>query len=1242
MKSSKFILLVLLFCTYKGYSQTYELADEYWAKAKNAEDVEDWESAAKWYEKSAEAEKKSPSPRLEDLGIELSNASFYYAKIGNYDKAIILEIEALKNTEKALGKEHSEYGTSLNSLANLYYSKGEYQKALPLYVEALENAEKSLGKDHSTYGTFLINLALLYEDLGEYQKALPLYLESLENTEKALGKEHSEYGTQLNNLAGLYETMGQYEKALPLYLEALENTEKSLGKDHSEYLIILNNLTVLYTIMGANNKALPLSIEALEITENSLGKDHSDYGMSLNNFGGVYESIGAYDKALPLYIAALENIEKSLGKDQLEYGSILSNLANLYTITGAYNKALPLSIAALEITEKSLGKDHSDYGIRSNNLANLYRFMGAYDKALPLYLKTLENSEKSLGKDHSQYGVFLNNLADLYKIIGAYDKALPLFLEALENSEKSLGKDHSQYGVFLNNLADVYNAMGAYVKALPLYIAALENIEKSLGKDHSQYGVFLNNLAGLYKSMGTYNKALPLYLEALENIEKSLGKDHSQYGVFLNNLAELYTAMGAYDKAIPLYIEALENTENSLGKDHSEYGSRLNNLANSYTISGAYYKALPLFIESLKNTEKSLGKDHSSYGICLNNLANLYRSIGALDKALPLYLEAQENIEKSLGKDHSSYSMGLNNLAGLYESISEYNKALPLYVEVNYNLINQIEEIFSFRSEKEKKAFLETVFYNFDILQSYGFLTQNKYKSITETNLNNQLLLKGLLLNTSKNVIEKLQALNDSVINEKIVNFKTNKTLLTRQQSLALAQRSINTDSLSETINTQEVALVRTYSEVFGETNTLTKDWNAIKSKLQPNELAVEFSRFDYRNKQWTDSTMYAAYLYKKDWKTPKVVNLFEEKQLKKYFSSSSNPNTLYASRGGIATSTKATLAVADSIYNLVWKPLEKYVASSSTIYFSPDGLLHKIPFAALPNKDNKLIGELYNIQQMGNTADVRANEKLPNLNDAILIGGVHYDYKVDSTKQKTNITYSILESEQLLGNEKNKNISRNGFAYLECTEKEVKDINTILGNSKQLFGYNATETAFKNLSGKSPSILHIATHGFFFKKPKEKPKNTELLDQQNSYRQYENPLLRSGLLFANANYAWQNGNNPYEEDDGILTALEISNLDLKNTDIVILSACETGLGDIEGSEGVFGLQRAFKMAGVKTIIMSLWEVPDTETAEFMNLFYTKWKTLNNPKKAFKEAQQQMMNTYRNAPEKWAAFVYFE
>ena len=170
----------------------------------------------------------------------------------------------------------------------------------------------------------------------------------------------------------------------------------------------------------------------------------------------------------------------------------------------------------------------------------------------------------------------------------------------------------------------------------------------------------------------------------------------------------------------------------------------------------------------------------------------------------------------------------------------------------------------------------------------------------------------------------------------------------------------------------------------------------------------------------------------------------------------------------------------------------------------------------------------------------------------------------------------------------------------------------------------DATETNFKNLSGNSPNILHIATHGFFYENLNMKANSNMNLSTEDQYRLAEDPLLRSGLILSGANYAWKNGIHPNDDEDGILNALEISNLDLSNTDMVVLSACKTGLGDIDGSEGVYGLQRAFKMAGVDIIVMSLWKVPDAETSEFMNTFYANWLDGQNVKLAFNNAQRKM------------------
>jgi CHAT domain-containing protein len=191
------------------------------------------------------------------------------------------------------------------------------------------------------------------------------------------------------------------------------------------------------------------------------------------------------------------------------------------------------------------------------------------------------------------------------------------------------------------------------------------------------------------------------------------------------------------------------------------------------------------------------------------------------------------------------------------------------------------------------------------------------------------------------------------------------------------------------------------------------------------------------------------------------------------------------------------------------------------------------------------------------------------------------------------------------------------------------------------LAGDSATEESFKALKGKnSPGIIHIATHGLFFPEPSKKIKNDSsgIAEYENVFSQSNNPLLRSAILFAGANNFWKG--KPIEGiDDGILTAYEVSNEFLPATRLVVLSACETGLGDIQGTEGVYGLQRAFKMAGVQYLLMSLWQVPDNETAEFMQAFYQHLFDHYSIENAFHHAQTLMKNKYRQDPFKWAAWI---
>ncbi len=316
------------------------------------------------------------------------------------------------------------------------------------------------------------------------------------------------------------------------------------------------------------------------------------------------------------------------------------------------------------------------------------------------------------------------------------------------------------------------------------------------------------------------------------------------------------------------------------------------------------------------------------------------------------------------------------------------------------------------------------------------------------------------------------------------------------------------------------------------------------------------------------------------------------------------------------------------------------------TIYYSPSGLLNQISFAALQAKAETLINQ-YDLIQLSSTAILKDQLTEPQLLSTLLIGGINYDYSKIVEFETVSNDLAYLDTESL----KNSKATRSrgeSWNYLKGSFYEIEGLQQILRSNGLQFNVlsknNATETNFKKLNGNSPKIIHIATHGFFFENQQNRQMHHGFgLNTEDRYRFAEDPLLRSGIILAGANYAWKHGSKPNdEEEDGILTAMEISNLDLSNSDMVVLSACETGLGDIDGSEGVYGLQRAFKMAGVNIIVMSLWRVPDDETAEFMNLFYNKWLITNNIRKAFTLTQRVMQKKYKDEPEKWAAFVLFE
>jgi CHAT domain-containing protein len=617
----------------------------------------------------------------------------------------------------------------------------------------------------------------------------------------------------------------------------------------------------------------------------------------------------------------------------------------------------------------------------------------------------------------------------------------------------------------------------------------------------------------------------------------------------------------------------------------------------------------------------------------LNKLNFYYRFLNDYENELDTNIELFKIRNEDLKQEQAVFAKSFKNLVDYYNTIDNQKDIIPVFKDANERLIKQTEEAFEFRFEDERAAFLQNNIQPYlDLFQSFAYQTNYKYQYLNNQLTNNVLITKGALLNSSKDILKVLETLNDDIITKKINEYRGVKDFVSYQLSLKEAERAKELFSKQARLIGLESELVLYYRRNSQEKFSLEKNWR--RTQLKENEIAIEFTRFNYHNTKWTDSIIYVAHIFKKTSRTPKLIPLFEETQLQHILDNTS-PNEVYNSRG--SKSKRLNKNAVEDLYSLIIEPLTTELNGNTTIYFSPDGLLHQIAFAALKDSNGRLLMEDYNLIQVNSSAVIKRTPKQPKSETALFIGGIDYNYK---TEGKTKVDNAFIANVRGFKSNRGKDEL---WPYLKGTKAEADTLKTLFDskgkNSRFLSAKAADENALKQLSGKSPNILHIATHGFFYENSSKSLNNQDI---NNEYKTSDNPLLRSGLLLAGANYAWKNGNNPYEEEDGILTALEISNLDLSDTDLVALSACETGLGDIIGNEGVYGLQRAFKMAGVNMIMMSLWEVPDIETAEFMTNFYEIWLENNTIRQAFVETQRKMHNLYPNNPEKWAAFVLFE
>ena len=429
--------------------------------------------------------------------------------------------------------------------------------------------------------------------------------------------------------------------------------------------------------------------------------------------------------------------------------------------------------------------------------------------------------------------------------------------------------------------------------------------------------------------------------------------------------------------------------------------------------------------------------------------------------------------------------------------------------------------------------------------------------------------------------------------------------------------------------------------------------WRTIQHKLPPQAVAIEFFSFQHQDNLQTKRTLYGALVLRRGYDQPKFVPLFDERELLQLITSKNDdlaPSDQYRQgpiKGSVTVvSGKAQLSIGQQLSKLIWPvALDSLLKGVKTVFYTPSGRLHEIAFAALrhPRNSNSWLSDSITLRQVLSTRILAQGDiddaKLPQDFTAQLFGGMDYNYNLNVKEGFAKPAANVLAEKSGAGGSL---LQGQDFDRLSGARKEVDSLKQLLrAHQVSVFvDTAATETQFKTLSGQSIDILHIATHGFAGLNASKQPQRQGL--SGNNPSSFSNPMAESGLAMTGANYTRRGGITPVGQDDGILTAMEIADLDLSRSQFVCLSACETGLGKLQGSEGVYGLQRGFKKAGVRFLLMSLWRVKDDVTANYMVSFYRNLLHFLDIRLAYYKTQEEYRVKYHDNPQQWAAFVLVE
>ncbi|RKH74801.1 CHAT domain-containing tetratricopeptide repeat protein [Corallococcus aberystwythensis] len=1039
---------------------------------------------------------------------------------------------------------------------------------------------------------------------------------------------------------------GLYTEAYGPAAQALALKESALGGTHPDIAGALDLVGELSQRQGDAAHAEPLLLRALALREATLGKDHPDVALTLTLLGILYKDQGLFAQAEPLFLRALSLRETGLGATHPLVARTLGNLANIYKDQGLYERAEPLYLRAIAIREEAFGKNHPHVATSLNNLALLYKDQGLYERAEPLFLRSLAIREEAFGDRHPDVAASLHGLANLYVGQGLYSRAEPLFLRALAIFEAALGGKHPHVAASLDDLANAYSEQGLYPRAEPLHLRALAIREEAFGKGHPEVGLSLNNLALLYMEQGLYERAQPLFLRSLAILQTALGDQHPLVATSLDNLALLAREQGLYGRAVTFHQRALTLREVALGKSHPDVASSLHNMANVYLDQGGNEdRAEPLLKRALAIQEATLGDAHPFVASSLSSLARIHLARGRYDRAETLWTRALAIQEATLGDTHPNIAQSLQGLALLHLARHRLAAALPLLTRA-FDISEQRlrQEALDF-SESRLAHFLQLL--RADEQGLYAVLRAwPQDASVRRLALGAVLLRKGRSVEETAEISRSLSrslGARDRDTFERLRGLRTQRAALSLEGpgELTPADYQQRLKSLADQGDALEADLAKRSAPLRALTAPppASEIVDRVAASLPPDGALVEFIAYEdspviptpgKRRVKRPGRLHYLALVLLPDGST-RALDLGPAAPIDR---------AAMRLRDALARRDAQAQASARALHDLAFRPLLPLLGNTRRLFVSPDGHLSLVPFAALHDGREFLV-DTWDFTYLTSGKDLlRRPQDTSAVSSVVVFADPDFQAASGAAPRPPSPVERSAPLERFFSTARAEDIAAIPWAPLPGSRAEAEDIQRLLPQAQLFVGPEATKERLLHLS--TPGVLHLATHGFFLDDAAV-PRDSRavvhfgVMGEGALTRPVPDPLLRSGLILTGASSKAPDAVRA-PAASAMVTALELAGLDLWGTQLVVLSACDTGRGDVKPGQGVYGLRRAFVVAGAETVVMSLWKVNDGATHSLMEAYYRNLLAGQGRATALREAMLSFRRTWPH-PHYWAPFI---